>query len=114
MTKVIRKGASYAVYRPLREVIKSVFLRPKKNIKNTYRVNLKSGIIDMFKTAGCGLYQKRKPFTFIDDISTISSLADSAVAVSELCGLSSQCHPNECIFRSGKPWGVKISGKGGI
>jgi hypothetical protein len=27
------------------------------------------------------------------------------IPVSELCGLSSQCRPNECIFRSGKPWG---------
>jgi hypothetical protein len=34
------------------------------------------------------------------------------VAVSELCGLSSQCCPNECIFRSGKPWGVGILGRG--
>ncbi len=32
--------------------------------------------------------------------------------VSELCGLGSQCRPNECIFRSGKPWGVGILGGG--
>jgi hypothetical protein len=34
------------------------------------------------------------------------------IPVSEICGLSSQCRPNECIFRSGKPWGVGISGRG--
>ncbi len=28
------------------------------------------------------------------------------------CGLGSQCRPNECIFGSGKPRGVRISGKG--
>ncbi len=28
------------------------------------------------------------------------------------CGLCSQCRPNECIFGSGKPQGVSISGKG--
>ncbi len=28
------------------------------------------------------------------------------------CGLGSQCRPNECIFGSGKPRGVGISGKG--
>ncbi len=28
------------------------------------------------------------------------------------CGLGSQCRPNECIFRSGKPRGVGISGEG--
>jgi hypothetical protein len=27
-------------------------------------------------------------------------------------GLGSQCHPNECIFGSGKPRGVGISGVG--
>jgi hypothetical protein len=34
------------------------------------------------------------------------------ITVSELCGLGSQCRPNECIFGSGKPWGVRISGRG--
>ncbi len=28
------------------------------------------------------------------------------------CGLGSQCGPNECLFGSGKPRGVGISGKG--
>jgi hypothetical protein len=28
------------------------------------------------------------------------------------CGLGSQCRPNECIFRSGKPRRVGISGEG--
>ncbi len=28
------------------------------------------------------------------------------------CGLGLQCRPNECIFRSGKPQGVGISGEG--
>jgi hypothetical protein len=28
------------------------------------------------------------------------------------CGLGSQCRPNECIFGSGKPRGVGISGEG--
>jgi hypothetical protein len=27
-------------------------------------------------------------------------------------GLGSQCRPNECIFGSGKPRGVRISGRG--
>ncbi len=27
-------------------------------------------------------------------------------------GSGSQCHPNECIFGSGKPQGVGISGRG--
>ncbi len=27
-------------------------------------------------------------------------------------GLGSQCRPNECIFGSGKPWGVGILGRG--
>ncbi len=27
-------------------------------------------------------------------------------------GLGSHCHPNECIFGSGKPWGDGISGGG--
>ncbi len=27
-------------------------------------------------------------------------------------GSGSQCRPNECIFRSGKPWGVGILGRG--
>ncbi len=26
--------------------------------------------------------------------------------------MGSQCHPNECIFGSGKPWGVGILGRG--
>ncbi len=28
------------------------------------------------------------------------------------CGLGSQGRPNECIFGSGKPWGVGILGRG--
>ncbi len=32
--------------------------------------------------------------------------------VNELCGLGSQCRSNECIFGSGKPWGVGILGRG--
>ncbi len=34
------------------------------------------------------------------------------VTVSELCGSGSQRRPNECIFGSGKPWGVGILGRG--
>jgi hypothetical protein len=35
-----------------------------------------------------------------------------SLSVSELCGSGSQCRPNECIFGSGKPWGVGILGGG--
>jgi hypothetical protein len=36
----------------------------------------------------------------------------SCTACTRACGLGSQCRPNECIFGSGKPRGVGISGKG--
>ncbi len=32
-------------------------------------------------------------------------------SVSELCGLGLQCRLNECVFGSGKPWGVGILGR---